>query len=148
MSALYSTPKNKSYYIMFLLVTGSMYIDYTILKHSNKETSQLLHDLEILPVLKPFCFPWLIFIYPCCRYQDGMPFSTKDRDNDRNPTNCASRCRAGWWYNGCYIVFLTGPHSETKLKSRTYNEKLGIHWLTVASVGTWDSLKTVEMTLH
>ena len=45
-----------------------------------------------------------------------MKFSTKDQDNDRWPSNCASNGRrGGWWYNHCAYI---NPNS--------YNFKYGI----------------------
>ena len=33
---------------------------------------------------------------------DGMAFSTRDKDNDKwSAGNCAVRLRSGWWYTGC-----------------------------------------------
>ena len=40
-------------------------------------------------------------------YNDGMKFSTNDRDNDLNSVNCASVRGGGWWYNRCYWACLT-----------------------------------------
>ncbi|XP_078371581.1 angiopoietin-related protein 7-like [Oculina patagonica] len=35
------------------------------------------------------------------QYFNGMPFSTKDRDNDKTSTDCAKAYKAAWWYNNC-----------------------------------------------
>ena len=42
-------------------------------------------------------------------YHNTMKFSTKDADNDRDPSRaCAANNRAGGWYNACYYFLLTG----------------------------------------
>nr|CAB3245503.1 ficolin-1-like [Phallusia mammillata] len=43
-------------------------------------------------------------------YHNLMSFGTKDRDNDRNPYNCAHRSggAGGWWYNYCFTSALNG----------------------------------------
>lgn len=38
----------------------------------------------------------------------GKYFSTKDRDNDNSPPNCANMYQAGWWYFGCADANLNG----------------------------------------
>ncbi|XP_071799933.1 ficolin-3-like [Asterias amurensis] len=41
--------------------------------------------------------------------QDGMLFSTRDRDNDVNSnTHCAQHTKGGWWYSSCYKANLNG----------------------------------------
>ena len=42
---------------------------------------------------------------------DGMPFTTHDRDNDGFFRNCAQQWGAGWWYNRCYCSNLNKPYS-------------------------------------
>ena len=45
-------------------------------------------------------------------YNDGMPFSTPDRDNDNTAVECAQSFRAGWWYNSCYCSNLNVPYNN------------------------------------
>ncbi|KAL5475466.1 hypothetical protein EMCRGX_G025285 [Ephydatia muelleri] len=43
---------------------------------------------------------------------NSMQFSTKDRDNDLlSFKNCARDLKGGWWFTGCYSVFLNGPYA-------------------------------------
>ncbi|KAL9975462.1 hypothetical protein ACROYT_G012623 [Oculina patagonica] len=41
-------------------------------------------------------------------YHRGSAFSTKDRDNDNSSSNCATRCKAGWWFGACLQSNLNG----------------------------------------
>ncbi|KAM7435458.1 Fibrinogen C domain-containing protein 1 [Porites harrisoni] len=48
----------------------------------------------------------------------GLPFTTKDQDNDRHKTvNCAVSHKGGWWYGSCHSsnlngLYLHGQHSS------------------------------------
>ena len=47
---------------------------------------------------------------------NGMPFTTKDRDNDKLDKNCAVHDNignaGGWWYRGCSHIFLNHQHKS------------------------------------
>ena len=45
-------------------------------------------------------------------YQNSMPFSTKDEDNDPSSHNCATIYRGGWWFNTCLISNLNEKYLE------------------------------------
>ena len=53
----------------------------------------------------------------------GMKFSTKDQDNDKSSSHCASRWKGGWWFNSCHRTFLNGLYQSGS--SSNY-----IHWYT------------------
>ena len=40
-------------------------------------------------------------------HQNGMQFTTFDRDNDHLPLNCALSYGGGWWYKRCYACCMT-----------------------------------------
>ena len=71
---------------------------------------------------------------PRSQNNDGMPFSTPDRDNDNNSGNCAQINRAGWWYNACWCSILNKLYD---------NNGYMRHWYTFSS-----SLKCSEMKLR
>ncbi|CAL7944179.1 unnamed protein product [Xylocopa violacea] len=44
-------------------------------------------------------------------YQNGMAFSTKDRDMDVSTSHCARNYHGGWWFNRCQHANLNGKYS-------------------------------------
>ena len=47
---------------------------------------------------------------------NGMPFTTKDRDNDQSSNNCAAQFgygnNGGWWYNSCSYIILNNKYKN------------------------------------
>jgi hypothetical protein len=64
---------------------------------------------------------------------DGMPFSTHDRDNDNSRENCAQNAGGGWWFNNCACSILNRP----------YNNPYMYYWTTFSY-----NLKSTEMKLR
>ena len=73
---------------------------------------------------------------------NGMKFSTYNRDNDRNTyywSSCASTRRGGWWYNNCGHANLNGYYYS--YRTSTYR---GMRWETVSSY----NMISTEMKTH
>ena len=51
--------------------------------------------------------------YDYWAYHNGMEFSTRDRDNDRNAASCSQRYKGAHWYNSCHYVNPTGLYKNT-----------------------------------
>ncbi|XP_062599067.1 ficolin-2-like [Saccostrea cucullata] len=70
---------------------------------------------------------------------NGMFFTTKDRDNDKNSANCAVKHRTGaWWYNSCSWSTLNGDY-QTSNK----NNRKGLSWGT-----NFEIMKSVKMMIR
>ena len=61
-------------------------------------------------------------------YHNGIPFSTKDRNNDQNGGFCATRCHGAWWYKDCFQSNLNGKYyvKGSDLKEKKWGD--GIAW--------------------
>ena len=72
-------------------------------------------------------------------YHNNQPFTTKDRDNDKWPDNCAEHQQGAFWHgSGCGYANLNGKYWRNGV-----NRNTGVWW------HTWKnnvySLKRVEM---
>lgn len=84
------------------------------------------------------------FIYRSLGFQNGMAFTTKDRDNDiHSSLNCALIYPGGWWYKKCVRSNLNGEYFYTQNPRGTWN---GIYW--DSWKGNLYSLKSAEMMLR
>ncbi|XP_078370673.1 microfibril-associated glycoprotein 4-like [Oculina patagonica] len=74
-------------------------------------------------------------------YHRGLPFSTKDQDNDSWSTNCAVIRKGAWWYRGCNASNLNGFYHNGK-----HSGSDGVNW------GAWRgygySVKRAEMKIR
>ena len=76
-------------------------------------------------------------------YHRGLPFTTKDQDNDiKGGHNCASQYKGAWWYKNCHKsnlngLYLRGSHSPCCDGVNWY------HWK-----GHYYSLKRTEMKIR
>ncbi|XP_031552219.1 uncharacterized protein LOC116289432 isoform X1 [Actinia tenebrosa] len=72
---------------------------------------------------------------------NGMPFSTKDRDNDQRANyNCAALFTGAWWFKECYRVHLNGKY----LGDTTEGD--GVEWFRFHR--NYQSLKFTEMKMR
>jgi len=67
---------------------------------------------------------------------NGMQFSTKERDNDKWGKNCAKTFTGGWWYKRCHWAHPTGTWG-TKAMGK------GLVWKTLTTQG--NSVTTITM---
>ena len=74
--------------------------------------------------------------------QNGMKFSTRDKDQDVDSRNCAEFFKGAWWYHDCHQSNLNGIYHEGAHK--TYAD--GINWYTWK--GHYYSLKFTEMKMR
>ena len=44
---------------------------------------------------------------------NGMAFTTKDRDNDEDSSNCAISGKGAWWYKSCWNSNLNSNYGDT-----------------------------------
>ena len=56
-------------------------------------------------------------------HHNGMEFSTRDRDNDRDGSRfCSQRFKGGHWYNDCHTVNPTGLYKNTG------SDSMNLYW--------------------
>ncbi|KAM3914910.1 ficolin-1-like [Leptodactylus fuscus] len=75
-------------------------------------------------------------------YHNDRPFTTKDKDNDVHPDNCAVMFKGAWWYGGCHNSNLNGQYLRGNHKS--YAD--GVNW--ESGRGDKHSYKITEMKIR
>ncbi|XP_063436459.1 fibrinogen C domain-containing protein 1-like [Mytilus trossulus] len=73
------------------------------------------------------------------RTQNGMMFSSYDKDNDRSPKSCELQYKGAWWYSWCHRSNLNGQY----LGGKHLSTADGINWATWRGVRY--SLKSTKM---
>ena len=81
------------------------------------------------------------------RAHNSMPFSTKNKDNDRSQrSNCAERYKGGWWYKSCLFSNLNGEYIDRDDIGKNPHQ-FGIVWRKM-KLRKEQSLKFSEMKLR
>ncbi|XP_029581984.1 angiopoietin-related protein 4 [Salmo trutta] len=74
----------------------------------------------------------------------GLPFSTRDQDNDqKSDTNCAKHLSGGWWFSNCGRSNLNGRYFMSPPPKQRHQRKQGVFWKTWR--GHYYPLKTTIM---
>ncbi|XP_061696352.1 angiopoietin-related protein 4 [Syngnathoides biaculeatus] len=61
----------------------------------------------------------------------GLPFSTRDQDNDhKKDANCAKHLSGGWWFSNCGQSNLNGRFFQSPPPKQRHQRKQGIFWKT------------------
>lgn len=61
----------------------------------------------------------------------GLPFSTRDEDNDqKTDINCSKQLSGGWWFSNCGRSNLNGRYFQSPPPKQRHQRKQGIFWKT------------------
>lgn len=78
---------------------------------------------------------WYIHLGDSFRDNNGMKFSTFDRDNDEDANiHCAKERQGAWWYKNCYDSSLNGKFVQST--------EIGLSYM------TWWAWKEKSVALH
>ena len=76
-------------------------------------------------------------------YHRGLPFTTRDKDNDNHGDhNCAIKYQGAWWYEHCHYSNLNGLYHRGNHSSYAN----GVNWKDWK--GYYYSLKRTEMKIR
>merc|ERR1719391_736360 len=94
--------------------------NYLMYDNFKIESEMLQYELHIGSRLKTYG----VFETDSHRFEwhNGMPFSTKDRDNDQSTGQCAKLWKAGWWYNSCFNIALNNVRNGILRSTTAYNK--------------------------
>ncbi|KAJ3595738.1 hypothetical protein NHX12_005041 [Muraenolepis orangiensis] len=74
----------------------------------------------------------------------GLPFSTRDHDNDhKSDGNCAKHLSGGWWFSNCGHSNLNGRYFQSPPPKQRHQRKQGVFWKSWR--GRYYPLKTTTM---
>ncbi|KAJ8374713.1 hypothetical protein SKAU_G00052930, partial [Synaphobranchus kaupii] len=74
----------------------------------------------------------------------GVPFSTRDKDNDqKTEMNCAKHLSGGWWFSSCGHSNLNGKYFNSPSHKQRHQRKQGMFWKTWR--GRYYPLRTAVM---
>ena len=80
---------------------------------------------------------------------NGKYFSTRDRDNDNSPPDCAGQYQSGWWFNGCLDSNLNGVWESTGyLDTTVLPVYFGVSWKTAEQYQLTYSFQTSIMAIR
>ena len=80
-------------------------------------------------------------------YSNSIQFSTYDRDNDKDNSNCSFAHQGAWWYHACYRANLNGPHTIPTLPG--VDQKWGrLIWIDNYVSDIYAYIPSVEMKLR
>jgi len=77
-------------------------------------------------------------------YHRGMPFSTKDRDNDNSSRgSCASIRKGAWWYDSCLHSNLNARYLPGQIRDYDADGMVWKHWK-----NPWYCMKSSQMKIR
>ena len=53
---------------------------------------------------------------------NGMKFTSRDQDNDLNPSNNCAQYQGGWWYRSCSYIYLNGDYNDMRINPSQYSK--------------------------
>ena len=53
---------------------------------------------------------------------NGMKFTSRDQDNDLNPSNNCAQYYGGWWYHNCGYIYLNDDYNTMRINPSYYSK--------------------------
>lgn len=113
----------------------------TIISNTSKLLLSLFHYCSVHMYI---CICKFLSVGDALTFHNGLPFTTKDRDNDfAQGHNCASIYKGGWWFGNCMYANLNGVNIA---KQDTDSSAMGIIWYDLT--GFHSSLRFASMAIR